>query len=235
MTLTTTKEESLSCRTNKAHSVNVLSDCLRGKGLRTIQAKADADLRTVVECLKTLYIVVIADDNDLLVLLLNHCIPEHHKVYLHSGPTPTTSGATWDMEAILKKIWTETCKLLPFTHAITGCETTARLHGLGKGFALKRLRDKEQARENASTFSQTDASKNWTKVAGEALLSILYGGKSPDNLDGYRHRVFQQKVATSTIFGPFSRSTFYFSSSEISMFLNISSSTRLDWALEPCP
>ena len=147
MGLTTQKEKFLLCKKNKARFVNALSDCLRGKGLKTIQAKAYADLLivfTVVECLKTLDTVVIGDDTGLLVLLLYHCIPEHHKIYLHSQCKSTTSGATWDIEAIVKKIGTETCKLLRFTHVILGFDTASHHHGFGKGIALKRLRDNKQ-------------------------------------------------------------------------------------------
>ena len=134
-----------------------------------------------------------------MVLLPNHYIPEHHKIYLHSGPKPATSGATWDTEAILKKIWIETYMLLPFAHAIPGYDTTSRLHRLGKGIALRRLRDNEKARENTSAFFRSNVSKEKTIVVEEAALSILYGGKSPDNLNSYRHRVFQEKIATSKI------------------------------------
>ena len=99
-----------------------------------------------------------------------------------------------------KNIETETCKLLPFAQAILDCDTTSRLHGLGKGIALKRLRGNEQLRENALRFSRIDASKEEINAAGEAALSILYGGESTDNLDSYRQQVFRQKVAMCTTF-----------------------------------
>ena len=75
MKLTPKKEEFLLCKKNKARFVNLLSDYLRGKGLKTIQAKADADLLivlTAVECSKTWDTVVIGDNTDLFVLLLYH-------------------------------------------------------------------------------------------------------------------------------------------------------------------
>ena len=78
--------------------------------------------------------------------------------------------------------------------------TASRPHELGKRIALKQPRDNEQLRENVSMFSQIDFSKEEIKAAGEAALSILYGGKFTDNLDSYWHQVFQQKVATSTTF-----------------------------------
>jgi hypothetical protein len=31
----------------------------------------------------------------------------------------------------------EICKVMPFIHAITGCDTTSKLFGVGKGQALK--------------------------------------------------------------------------------------------------
>lgn len=112
--------------------------------MRTVQAKTDADLLIVlsaVECSNIWVIIVIGDSTDLLVLLLHHCIPEYHKVYLQSEPKVTTSGVIWDIEAIVKKIWTETSKLLLCAHAILGCKTTSCLYILCKGIALKRLSD----------------------------------------------------------------------------------------------
>ena len=88
----------------------------------------------------------------------------------------TISGATSDIEAIVKKIGTETCKLLQFVCAILGCDTTSRLHGLGKGIAFKRIRDNEQLRENATKFSRINVLKEKPKAVGEAALSVLYCG-----------------------------------------------------------
>ena len=89
MRFTTKTEEFLSCKKNQSYSVNVVSDYLRGKGLRTVQAKADADLLivlTLVKCTNTGDTVVIGDDTNLLVLLLYRCIPEHHKIYRENQP-----------------------------------------------------------------------------------------------------------------------------------------------------
>ena len=41
----------------------------------------------------------------------------------------------------------EVCRLLPFAHALAGCNTTSRLFGIGKGVDLRRL-------NTALTFKQ---------------------------------------------------------------------------------
>ena len=110
-----------------------------------------------VEWSKTWDTLVIGDSTDLLVLVLYHCVPEHQKVYLDRDRKLTASGATWDIEAFVKTIGTETCKLLPFAHTILDCDITFRVHGVGKRITPKWPRDNEQFRENALKFSRIHA------------------------------------------------------------------------------
>ena len=38
-----------------------------------------------------------------------------------------------------RALGSEVCLLLPFAHALAGCDTTSRLFGIGKGVDLRRL------------------------------------------------------------------------------------------------
>ena len=56
------------------------------------------------------------------------------------------------IEAIVKKIQTEACKLVPFAYAILGCDTTSWVHELNKNIVLKQLRDNKELRQMHEVF-----------------------------------------------------------------------------------
>ncbi|KAL5020678.1 hypothetical protein ScPMuIL_002243, partial [Solemya velum] len=63
------------------------------------------------------------------------------------------------------------CHFILFVHAVLGCDTTSRVFGLGKGLALKNVKDKQLFREQASVFNQTDqVEKRQIELAGEKAL-----------------------------------------------------------------
>ena len=49
--------------------------------------------------------------------------------------------------SLQRALGSEVCRLLPFAHALAGCDTTSRLFGIGKGVDLRRL-------NTALTFKQ---------------------------------------------------------------------------------
>lgn len=92
----------------------------------------------------------------------------------------------------------EVCHLLPFVHAITGCDTTSRLFGIGKGIALKKLRTDPHFKHQAEIFAR-ESPKMEVVRAGEEALSCLYGGTPGESLDLLRYRKFCTKVMTDTV------------------------------------
>ena len=78
-----------------------------------------------------------------------------------------------------------------FAHALLGCDTTSKVHGVGKGVALKKISEDANFLRSASVFMQEDA--------GEKALVCVYNGKPNENLDSMRHNRYCQKVATGTI------------------------------------
>ena len=67
-----------------------------------------------------------------------------------------------------------------FLHSLTGCDSTSRFFGIGKGIALKRLNQ-----EYLKAQGQLDVIK-----AGEEALTCVYGGLSLESLDIFRWRKF---------------------------------------------
>ena len=87
---------------------------------------------------------------------------------------------------------------LLFLHAISGCDTTSRPHGIGKVGVLKKYAALE---ESAATFMASESSKVALEKAGERVLLIMYGSQAHD-LKTARLQKFQAKVATAAGYVP---------------------------------
>ena len=154
------KEEFLAYEANKQLFIHFLSDKLKRAGCLTDQAKQDADLlivRTAVTAARTKDTVLVGDDTDLLVLLLYHVEMNAHELFF--APEPKQSSKK-------NRVWcikqTETL-LGPM-----GCDTTSRLYGLGKGIAMKKIKNDVLFQQQAKVFSSTrEIKKNVIIEAGE--------------------------------------------------------------------
>jgi len=114
-----------------------------------------------------------------------------------------------------------------FVHAILGCDTTSRLHGIGKGAALKKIQSNAHFLEQAKIFSHQAAKKEDVVRAGEKALLYLYNGMPEESLDSLRYSRYCQKVATgNTCVQPESPTNF--SSSFISQSTCLFSNTAVE-------
>ena len=83
MVLQTKKEEFLTNPKNKQRFINMLGSRLEGEGCHVHHAEGDADflvMKTAVECADHIDTVVIADDTDILILLIHHGHTKHNMV-----------------------------------------------------------------------------------------------------------------------------------------------------------
>ena len=110
----------------------------------------------------------------------------------------STKRRVWNMKVLKEKLGEDVCNNIFFIHAILGCDTTSRLHGIGKGTSLKKFCESHHFRNQAKVFNNTSASKKEVIEAGEKALVCLYNGKSGETLDCLRYRRYCQKVATNT-------------------------------------
>ncbi|KAK6172757.1 hypothetical protein SNE40_016353 [Patella caerulea] len=200
MPLKTKKEHFLANSMNKQKFILLLIERLAVNGLATVHADGDADLliaQTAVNSAAKKATTVIGEDTDLLVLLCFHADPHSHGLFLRSeGGKNTKSLRIWNINWLQITLGPEVCHLLPFVHAMTGCDTTSRLFGMGKGIALRKLNSDPQFRGNAEVFSN-EASKKDIICAGEKTLTCLYGGRSDEDLDALRYRRFCERVSSS--------------------------------------
>ncbi|KAK2715669.1 hypothetical protein QYM36_010294 [Artemia franciscana] len=99
-----------------------------------------------------------------------------------------------------EKLGQDTCHLILFTHALLGCDSTSRIHGVGKGLGLRRLIEDNDFQKSATGFMQKSTSKEEIKTAGEDALLIIYGSSKGGNLNKLRREIFEKKETTANSF-----------------------------------
>ena len=174
------KEEFLANATNKQNFIHMLSNKFQ-HGCETLQAAGDADLLIVQT-----------------VLLCMHAEMDNEDIIFQSETKQkSTKFSIWDIKKTKKVIGLEKCYLLSVVHAISGCDTTSRVFGIGKSSAPKKLKSKHFV-EQPNTFSNKEATAKEIKAAGENLLVVLYNGRERERLDTLRYQRFCEKVSSSS-------------------------------------
>ena len=140
---------------------------------------------------------VIGEDTDVLVLLCHHADTQTQKLYYRSEGRRNAKSRVWDIHSLQRALGSEVCRLLPFAHAIAGCDTTSRLFGIGKGVALRKLKTAPTFKQMAEAFSGKE-SRDDILSAGETALCTLYGAQAGEGLDALRYRRFYEKVSKSS-------------------------------------
>ncbi|KAA0194715.1 hypothetical protein HAZT_HAZT007781 [Hyalella azteca] len=127
---TTKKEQFLTNASNKQEFVNMLSQKLVSAGCHVLQAEGDADVliaKTAVEYANECSNTVIGEDTDLITLLIFSTNPDSEALYLQSDKKKGKKFRVWDIHWFQRSVGPEVCTLLPFVHAIAGCDTTSPL------------------------------------------------------------------------------------------------------------
>ena len=135
MPLNLQKEHFLANENTKQRFIDALNNKLQHNGVHTLHAQGDADLltaKTAAESSSSIQpTTLIGDDTDLLVLLCFHADVTRNGLYFRSeGKQTTKTLRVWYIVWLKSKLDPE---LLPFVHAFSGCDTTSRLFGIGKG------------------------------------------------------------------------------------------------------
>ena len=140
------KEPFLAISENKQNFLKLRDEKLRTTGVQTSNADGDADVliaQTGVDYATAGVTYVIGEDTDILVLLCHHAKSETKGLYFKSEKSKSRHQL-WNILLLREKLGEQVCRHLPFIHAICGCDTTSRLHGIGKGTALKKARTDKQ-------------------------------------------------------------------------------------------
>ena len=197
----TKKEMFLSNTKNKQNFICLLGDFLTEKGIKIKHADADADLlivMTAVESANECETHLVGEDTDLLVLLCFYARQDAHMLIFRSESRQSTiKPKVWDIRKTKTLLGQENCKLLPLSHALTGCDTTSRMFGISKSAVIKSLLKDDTFRLLSVAFLNANSKPAIIK-AGEDLIVHVFGGVSLEGLDLLRFRKFASKVMTST-------------------------------------
>src|SRR6218665_2854133 len=91
------------------------------------------------------------------------------------------------------------CSQLLFIHAMTGCDTTSRIFGVGKRSAFhKLLKGDTILRNSANAFTVPQQPTEVIDDLGCQVIDVLFGGKSTDSLAKMRYDNFSRKVVSAS-------------------------------------
>ncbi|KAG1678943.1 hypothetical protein GQR58_013119 [Nymphon striatum] len=202
MVMKSKKDEFLSNKHNKQHFINTLSERLREAGCRTCHATGDADFliaQTAVGCADSGETILVGDDTDLLVLFCYHVKDVSDNIFFRPEPKAGTkkSPRCWDIKALQRILGRNVCNYLLLAHAMLGCDTTSRVFGIGKGVAIKHMRNDTDFKSHADVFLDEDATQSEIADAGEKYLVSILKDDPEETLDQLRLQRFHQKVATN--------------------------------------
>ena len=166
------------------------------------KAPNDADLlivKTVVESAKYNTTVLVGDDTDLLVLMIYHGDIDGKDLFFRPEPRQRSkTSRVWNVRETKSALGPDMCSNILFIHALLGCDTTSRIHGLGKATGLNKFKASAYFKDQARLFSgdANAVSKEDVIAAGERALVCLYSGGKDESLNTLRYSRFCQKVST---------------------------------------
>ena len=192
--LSVSKVKFLSNNGNKSRFLFMLGDFLIGNSITVLHAEKDADVlicREAVEWSNQVDVSVIGDDTDLLVILLH--MTKHfafdHRLFL------TTKSYIYDIEKIRSVLGRRHVNTILLCHALTGSDTTSRIHGVGKDRLFKMIASIDESVIDA--FYSENSTPATIKHVGEHLMLQLISSKSR-SLDEARLSVLEQKSQSSS-------------------------------------
>ena len=180
MIVTMPKQQFLANRQNKQRFISMLGEELQKADCEIFHAAGDADLLIVqraVQCATTNNTVLVGGNTDLLILLCYHArLDTHNLFFCPASRKNTKKPRIWNITATKHLLGPDICEHILFVHIILGCDTTSRLHGIGKGSSLKQFKESGIFREQADVFYAESSSTDDVTEAGEKAMVILYNG-----------------------------------------------------------
>ncbi|KAG1714479.1 hypothetical protein GQR58_001251 [Nymphon striatum] len=197
------KEEFLSQGSNKQGLINMISDRLREKGCKVMNAEGDADydiVQAAIALSEYKTTALIGEDTDLLILLLHH-MDSHKKTLYFRSDKKSKEQRVYNINTLKECLGQQLCSQLLFIHAFTGCDTTSRVFGMGKKpFFQKVAKGDEQLKSCPLAFTKPGQTVDTIEQHGNQSMVLLFSGKQTDYLASLRHSVFKKKVVSASSF-----------------------------------
>ena len=147
MVLNVSKDVFLLNNHNKQQFINMLSNELVKNHCQVHHSQTDADVLIVektVQSSKEYPTALVAEDTDLLVLLLDKVTDSCQNVYMISKQSKKAKGTIWHIQQAQSKLQPDILTNILFIHAFTGCDTTSGIKGIGKSSLMKKINKKKQ-------------------------------------------------------------------------------------------
>ena len=138
-------------------------------------------------------VVTVANDTDVLILLLYHFAHEMADNFLRSD----TEAICTSTVSIHQEIGDVMAKQLLTIHAVGGCDTTSALFGHSKVSVYRKITKSGATPGLSKVLGNTSAHHTEVEIAGMQLFRIIYGFKCDESLNHYRYSSYMNMLATS--------------------------------------
>jgi len=203
---------------NKVQFISLLGSRLVQSGHTVRYATDDADtyiVSTALEIAHTRPVTVVAEDADILALLVHHVQPSMAKVYMLSVSKARKSmqRKLVHIRRVQKDIGITAQQQLLAVHALTGCDTTSAVYGHSKVSSFREIAHSANMKALTDAIVTPDAQREKVAAAGMQLLVKLFGGGPADTLDHMRYARYMLKVSCGPVlpekFPPTARAAFH--------------------------
>ena len=177
----------------------LISAQLRNKSCNVINVPGDADVdivKTAVDISHQHSTTLIGEDTDLLILLLYYADtdPDIKDLYFH--PEKTCATKVHDINRLKAIIGPDICSQLLFIHAFTGCNSMARIFGIGKKTAFKKLvKGQPITKKCANYFILPNQTDHIIKDLGNKAMIVMFGNDGSGNLETLRYNTLFKTIS----------------------------------------
>jgi hypothetical protein len=183
----------LSNETNKKQFIKLLSNHLREAGHHVQESIGDADTNIVATtiCLaKTDHVTVVADDTDVLILLLYHWTSNMVDIHFRSEASKVKGShgvKIINIRSVVNDLNQSILGNLLAIHAWGGCDTTSAIFGHGKTKIMKLAEKSVCVRKALQVIQKVDATENEVISSGQDIFVAVYGGRKDESLNRLRY------------------------------------------------
>ncbi len=174
------QEMFLSNSSNKKQLISLMKHYLEKDGQTVFVSDGHADTLIVEHALQIARqernVNVVADDTDILVLLLHHWHREMGDIFFQSTRQKAEGPKVFNISHIVEKVGHIVCANILFIHAWGGCDTTSATYGHGKTVLLRKIPTSERIQEISAIFQSNISTADEIEKAGNNLYVLLYGG-----------------------------------------------------------
>ena len=125
---------------------------------------------------------MVADDTDVLFLLVHHFENNFEDIYFRSEK----ASKTWSIRDIVQTISPVVRENILFLHAWSGCDTTSAIYDQGKTSLTKKIQSSKILQALAKQIGDPLATEEVVTEAGLQVFLNMYGGDSKESLTKLR-------------------------------------------------